>query len=472
MVRIAAVLIVLLGSGELTSGVSVRGAETVRVGFAEADITPPAGYRKGGGYSEVISTGVADPLMAKAMVLEQSGSAFAIVVCDLLSVPEALSRPMRQEAARRTGIAEANIVIAATHNHGSPEYWGSLRDIFHERSVRQRGQDSHESIDYPALLTRQCVKAIEEAWSRREPGRLELVMAYQPGLAFNRRYHLRDGSIRFNPGKLNPDIVRPAGPVDPDLPWLLARRLSDRQPIGSLTVFAMHTAVFGGTKFGADFPGHLQRELRRDHGGHFVSIFGEGTAGDVNHVNTATKTPDPTPEQIGSRLAATLRSSAPLLRELKAPSLAVRSRVAPAQYPRVSRDTVDRGRALLEGQEKNHAAFLALVAAWRDWHRWDIEQRHGASKPLEVQVLRLDRDTAIVTLPHEVFVEIGMAIKAASPFRHTIVLSLANDVDYYIPTRCAFEEGSYEVTTCPLNPGCGESLIQTAVRLLHELKPS
>jgi hypothetical protein len=52
------------------------------------------------------------------------------------------------------------------------------------------------------------------------------------------------------------------------------------------------------------------------------------------------------------------------------------------------------------------------------------------------------------------------------------VISLANDVDFYIPTRRAFEEGSYEVSTCPLQPGCGEALLDSAGRLLNELKDS
>lgn len=63
-----------------------------------------------------------------------------------------------------------------------------------------------------------------------------------------------------------------------------------------------------------------------------------------------------------------------------------------------------------------------------------------------------------------------MAIKAASPFRTTIVISLANDMDSYIPTRRAFEEGGFEPTTCPLEPGCGELLVSAAVQLLNELK--
>ena len=111
-----------------------------------------------------------------------------------------------------------------------------------------------------------------------------------------------------------------------------------------------------------------------------------------------------------------------------------------------------------------------MVDAWRKMFRHEFWQKHGGKLPQEVQAIRLDRDTAIVTLPHEVFVELGMAIKSASPFRTTIVISLANDLDFYIPTRRAFEEGHYEPTTCPLEPGCGEQLVHAA-GTLNQLKP-
>ena len=56
-------------------------------------------------------------------------------------------------------------------------------------------------------------------------------------------------------------------------------------------------------------------------------------------------------------------------------------------------------------------------------------------------------------------------------FQSTIVISLANDLDFDIPPRRTFEEGHYEPTTCPLEPGCGERLVATAVGLLNDLKP-
>jgi hypothetical protein len=150
---------------------------------------------------------------------------------------------------------------------------------------------------------------------------------------------------------------------------------------------------------------------------------------------------------------------------LAAGSVTIRAPVAP-----VSEAEYAQAKRLMETLDHNSAAFLVTVDAWRKIFRHEYWQRYGGQLPEEVQAVRLDRQTALVTLPHEIFVELGMAIKAASPFRTTIVVSLANDLDFYVPTRRAFEEGNYEPTTCPLEPGCGELLVQAAVKLLGELK--
>ena len=124
----------------------------------------------------------------------------------------------------------------------------------------------------------------------------------------------------------------------------------------------------------------------------------------------------------------------------------------------------------MESLDRNQAPFLTVADAWRKVFQHEYWVKHGGKLPQEIQAIRLDRDTALVTLPHEVFVELGMAIKSSSPFRTTVVISLANDLDFYIPTRRAFDEGHYEPTTCPLEPGCGELQVQAAVKLLSELK--
>lgn len=136
----------------------------------------------------------------------------------------------------------------------------------------------------------------------------------------------------------------------------------------------------------------------------------------------------------------------------------------------ISEDEYQRAKAILESLDQNQADFLVVVDAWRKMFCRTFWEKYNGQLPQEVQAIRLDNDTAIVALPHEVFTELGLAIKSGSPFRTTIVLSLANDLDFYIPIRRAFEEGHYEPTTCPLVPGCGERLVEAAVELLHDLK--
>ncbi|MBC7856530.1 MAG: hypothetical protein IAF94_24125, partial [Pirellulaceae bacterium] len=93
----------------------------------------------------------------------------------------------------------------------------------------------------------------------------------------------------------------------------------------------------------------------------------------------------------------------------------------------------------------------------------------GETIPVEVTVITLGSEVAIVCLPGEVFVELGLAIKQGSPFRTTLVLELSNCVEtIYIPTRAAYAGGSYEVTNSATQPGSGEMLVETALTLLRE----
>ncbi len=84
----------------LACSLPLSASDTFRVGFAELDITPPAGWRTGG-YTEFISTGVHDPLLTKAMVLSQGETTLAIVGNDLCSVPRELTARARERAMPR-----------------------------------------------------------------------------------------------------------------------------------------------------------------------------------------------------------------------------------------------------------------------------------------------------------------------------------------------------------------------------------
>jgi len=87
----------------------------------------------------------------------------------------------------------------------------------------------------------------------------------------------------------------------------------------------------------------------------------------------------------------------------------------------------------------------------------------------EVQVIAFSDDLAIVSLPGEIFVELGLALKKASPFKHTFIAELANGSIGYIPNRSAYPEGLYEVVSARCAEGSGEMLVDAAVKMLKEI---
>ena len=112
-------------------------------------------------------------------------------------------------------------------------------------------------------------------------------------------------------------------------------------------------------------------------------------------------------------------------------------------------------------------SFLEQVEAYKILARL---MRHGQNIGLEVQVFRLSSDVAVVGLPGEVFVDLGLEIKQASPFATTLVIELCQDTPGYIPTKKAFAEGSYETVNSRIAPGGGEVMAEAAIRLLKELE--
>ena len=77
---------------------------------------------------------------------------------------------------------------------------------------------------------------------------------------------------------------------------------------------------------------------------------------------------------------------------------------------------------------------------------------------------------AIVGIPGELFVELGLAIKAIPNFARIFVAGYCNDLIGYIPTRAAYPEGGYEVDTARIAAGSGEIIVETALSALAAMR--
>ncbi len=449
---------------------------------AQENITPPVGSRLAGHFYETFSTGIHDPLWAKAMLFQQGTEKYAFVFCDLIGLNPNVSTHARALASAKTGIPVKNIVIAATHTHTAPLFYGFQHSYFHGKAISETGVDPHEKIDYSQFLINQLVKAIVKANGEIQPVQLEVNIAEQHTLSFNRRYHMQNGKVLFNPGPLNPEIVRPAGPTDPEVGILLIKNSASKTYEGGLTVFAMHADCTGGTEMSADYPYYLAQTLKNKLGKKFISAFALGPSGDINGIDVKKDLPmysAANVKHIGETLGNTVIKSMPKMKVISKPSLSMLSSkiLLPLQVP--SKNQIDSAQVLINDLYKVRETGMYLKNAGGE--SGDFMKRVEMSKYLalknqhadvqvEVQVFRLDSETAIVGLPGELFVELGLEIKKRSPFKDTIVITVCNDKTSYIPTIKAFNEGSYEVTNAIVIPGAGEMLVETAVDLLKTIR--
>ncbi|MBL7186242.1 MAG: neutral/alkaline non-lysosomal ceramidase N-terminal domain-containing protein [Phycisphaerae bacterium] len=434
-------------------------------GVAVTDITPPVGYRMSGYFHERLSTGTSNPLRAKAVVLRQGDESAALVCCDIIGLSPDVSSRARKLASNETGIPAENILIAATHSHTGPLYFGALRKHLHEKAVATSGSDPYETVDYASRLVRRITRAITKASAAAEPVRLEAGSAEQQGLSFNRRFHMKNGTVRFNPGVLNPDIVRVAGPIDPEVGIVFLRQAETGNNMAALINFALHLDTVGGSLYAADYPFYVEQALRKQYGKDLTLLYGTGTCGDINHIDV-TKRERLKTDYIGKTLAETVLAKTESLKAIAEPAMAVRSEIVEVPLQRCGPERIAWAHENIKKVGTEELSFLEQVEAYKILA---IEMRASPTIRLEVQVFRLSRDVAVVGLPGEVFVDLGLAIKKASPFEHTLVIELCQDAPGYIPTKKAFAEGSYETVNSRIAPGGGEEMAEAAIRLLKEL---
>lgn len=455
----------------------------LRIGMAEAEITPPDGFPMAGYYHERKATGTRDPLKAKAIVFGGDGTRAAFVACDLTGIAADLSAEVRRRAAAQTGIPVEHIVLAATHSHTAPDY---TRDLYEYLGARP--EDGQQR--YAAKLIGGIVAAIVCADQNAQPAAVFAGTARQEKpISFNRRFVMKDGSVRTWMRLDNPQVVRAAGPIDPEVSLLLVRAAEGHEPLGVFTNFALHLDTVGGTLWSGDYPFYVEQALRQTLGPKVISVFGNGCCGDINHADPTAKAVNKT-DAIGQSLAGTVQQGLTQLARVEQPVLRVRRAQVALPLQDVTADDVARALPLVaDARAGKQVEFFALVTAYKalildhlrnrpplapagDAIGWGLSRTWsgvGEHLPVEVQVIALGTDVAIVCLSGEVFVDLGLAIKQASPFRTTLVVELCNCVEtVYIPPRVAYAVGSYEVTNSTVKPGSGELLAETAVRLLRE----
>ncbi len=439
-------------------------AAELRFGRAAVPITPT---EETGGVKPVL-----DPLQAKAVVLQKGGTLAAIVVLDLVVPNLAIVQGARARAAELTPIPAGHIMITTTHTHTSlvPGWAGS--SSFPALSPPTEGPEFEAAERYKVFAIELIAEAIRQAHADLQPAIASAAIGHEDSLAFNRRFRMKDGTVVFNPGIGNPNIVRPVGPIDPAVPVVYFES-PEGEPLAALVNYAMHLDTVGGDVYSADYPHALSEALAEAKGPQMLTMFSIGTAGNINHVNV-----DGPKKQKGADEAARigLVLAGEVLRTLRRlepaadGQLRVKTEMVPLPPVELQPGDIETARSLAAKEEANPGTLNLLERVFAQ-KVFFAERQQGRPLEVEVQVISLGRDLAWVALPGEVFVEIGMMIKTNSPFRFTVVHELAYDWIRYVPNRKGLQEGSYEATNTRCGPGCGEALADAAIRnllVVHE----
>ena len=399
----------------------------MRAGLATVEITPPPNVPLDGFETRKTgSQGVHDPLFARAIVLDDGTTRIAWLIADLVGMPAATTATIRTEGACRAGTTGDRIMVSSTHTHGGPSPH-PVPGVEADHAAHARWLEA-----LPAALG----VALGDAAAALEPAEILHGRTACTEVQHNRRFHMKDGGIRMVWDNPDPADDARLGPVDPEVQVIEIRRAG--RPRGVIAQFACHaTAVTGGNFLvTADWPGVAVRELERISGdqGLWVAV-AQGCCGDIT----------PTPprgtfevcEAKGSIVAhAMMRALVGATPVRSAPLAAAR---VPVRLPRK-----------IAGPDPSPA---------------------GGFYEGEVQVFRIG-DLAIVGLPGEPFVEIGLRIKALPGFRGIFVGGYTNDYDDaelgYIPTSGEYG-GGYEPTASRVAPGADDLLVSAAREALSRL---
>lgn len=454
---------------------------SLRAGAAAVDITPrlwPVYLR--GSFFVKPAESAHDPLHARALVLEDGRAKMALVIIDSCMVRRENLDQAKAIASEATGIPVNRMLCAATHTHSAPY------------DFARYGTEPEKA--YVTQLIKGIAESVIQADANLQAAELGYGSTMESSEVFNRRWFLDPADmplnpfgekdlVKMNPGRGNPDLQHPAGPVDPEV-YVLSVRTAEGRPLALLGNYSLH--YVGKTPVGqvsADYFGEFARlvgnRLEEDKPiPEFVGILSNGTSADINNIPFHDPRPNREPfEQIrlvAAKVAdAAYRAYASIEHRSDLPlAMAEREITLDRRIP--SRQQVKEAEALLEklkgvdGESqfpRNARSYAERILAFAK------TCEESPTVDILVQTLRIG-DLAVCSSPFETFAETGLRLKRRSPFPHTFTIELANGAEGYLPTPAQHHLGGYEtwLTTNKVEFGASEKLVRQLLEMLEELQ--
>jgi hypothetical protein len=404
--------------------------DPLRAGAARVDITPTLPVMLGGYASrKTLSVGVHDPLGARAVAFLRGRDRLVLVSTDLIGFYNDAADPLRQAILDACLLKPSELFVAAIHDHSSP--------ILSFDPAKRLANN----FEYSQTLRAQLVQLVRDALDQAVPITLQAGSGSSP-VGVNRRQMTTDslGNPKIELGR-NPGVL-----TDRETQVLRLARSDNGDLLAVLFDHGVHSTSLGPRNFlvSGDIHGLAEQFVERYFGAsHPIVAPGfAGASGDIDPwVRVLPEFREtngwiPEPVLLGTMLGEEV------------------SRVAESLTNADLAGPVNSGWKTLELPGKPEGQLRAT-------NNWPATK-------VNLAVARVGQ-VAFVGFGGEMFNEIGLAIKKASPFPVTIVITHCNGAAGYLPTKRAYLEGGYEVQSSPFAPDAADIVTREAVRMLHQL---
>jgi neutral ceramidase len=425
--------------------VAASAPRVFRAGAATSNVTPPLGTSINGGFQDGKAVHIHDELHARCLALDDGTTKLVLVVVDNCVIGRDVFDAAKRQVQQATGLPPENMLMSATHAHSC----GTLQAV---------GQSEPDPA-YQTFVAQRIADGVRRALSLLAPAKIGWGYGEVPQHVFNRRWHLKPGTmplnpfgntsdqVKMNPGVGNPNLVRPAGPTDPQV-WFISVQNAAGRPLALYANYSLHyVGGVGPGHISADYFGAFADRIQELLGADrqdppFVGLMSNGTSGDINNINfrgdPARKPPYAQIRLVANDVAQEVARVARTLPHHDWVPLGVAQREVQLGLRIPDRDTVAKASAVMKGSK----AYPRMLTSEEVYAREAVllaDFPAQVSAPLQVMKIG---DLRVSAIPAEVFVEIGLELKKRHP--QTFTVSLANAYHGYLPTPEQHRLGGYE----------------------------